>query len=152
MRNMLLALFVLIALPALAQTTAKPERKQETIELGNNRFLIFVGEPGATGFAYTADMVVTNNGVPHFEPLFMEEYDADTNQAHLSEGVAFQAGSYHFDKNAGMLEYTAFDAEKNARYQCKYHFAVDMFTLQEVAMQKDDGLAGIPKIIYKAKP
>ena len=149
MRKFLLAaLFLLAPLQAIAAEHPKSERKQETIELGNNRFLIFVGEPNNSQFAYTADLVVTQNGVPHFEPLFTEEYDPDTNSVNLSEGIAFQAETYHFDKNTYTLDFTMMDTNKHVRYQYKYLLAVDMFTLQQVVMQKGEG--SLPKTLYRA--
>lgn len=149
MRKFLLAVvWLLVAFPAYA---AQPERTQETVDLGNNRFLIFVGEPNETRYAYTADLVVLQNNIPHFEPLFAEEYDADNNTANLSEGLAFLAQNYHFDKNTSMLIYTYDDAKKHLRYVFKYLLVVDIFKLQEVVAQSvmNNNATSIPKVLFK---
>ena len=152
MRNLLAILMLLITANAYAADYPKVERKQETVELGNSRFLIIAGEKNYTQFAYTADLVVLEKGVPHFDPLFTEEYDVDTNTVHLSEGIAFQAESYHFDKGAKTFRYAVVDADKQARFQYKYRLDGDILKLSEVLMQNiTDGQPGTPKTIYKVK-
>ena len=145
-------------LPAQAAALTKVERKQETVELGNNRYIVFIGESNGTQFGYTADLIVTDKGVPHFEPIFTEEFDVDSRNINLSEGIAFQAESYHFDKITNMLDYTFTDSERHQRFQFKYHLDTDLFTLREVVMQKEEtcekppcAQTTTPQVIYKAK-
>ena len=126
------------ALPAVAEPTEPPkERHQETISVGDNRFLIFVGAPGESQDGYTVDLIKTENGVPHFDTLFIEDYDIDTRNVSISEGVAFQAISYHYDKATNMLDYTTIAPDIHVRYQYKYKFSGDRFLLQEVILQED---------------
>ena len=140
-----------VALPAYAAEPAKPERTQQTVELGNNRFLIFVGEPNDDLYAYTADLIVLKNGIPHFEPLFMEEYDAESNAVNLSEGLVFQAKNYHYDKADSTLDITTEDAQKQNRFEYKYHLDTDIMKLKDVIMQNIGGQTSAPIILYRAE-
>jgi len=151
-----------LALPALAEAPRKALNtqdvtKQETVVLGNSRFLIFSGTLGDHGqYGYTVDLVKIENAIPHFDPLFMEEYNADTNTAKLEYGVAFMALSYHFDKADGTLTYTSLDPETNTRLQFKYTLDVDIFKLDEVVSQKtgpcpkEPCTPAPPKTVFKA--
>jgi len=142
------ALLILTTLPACA---AEPERKQETVALGENRFLIFVAEPGGEQFITTIDLIAIEDGIPHFEPIFTQGYDVEEDEINTSEGVAFQAASYHFDTATRILDYTVIDSEKQVRYRYTFHFEDDRFLLNEVTMQKDSSEeTTIPKVLYKA--
>ena len=151
MRSVLVAILALLIASPVNAAPAKAERKQETVDIGNNHFLIFSGEPNGTQYAYTTDMVVIQNGIPHLDPLFTEEYDIDSNSVNIGEGVAFLAENYHFDKAAHTLNYTSYDADRHTRFQFLYLLATDMMTLQQVIMQKEEnGKPGQPKTIFKA--
>lgn len=144
-------LMLCVALPAYAAAPAKPERIQETIDLGKNRFIIFMGEPNDDLYAYTADLIVMKGGVPHFAPLFMEDYDSESNSVTLSEGLVFQAKSYHYDKANATLDITTEDAQKQSRVVYKYHLDNDIMKLQTVIWQKVGGPSAAPKVLYKAE-
>jgi hypothetical protein len=154
MRNALLVALTLLAAPAYAQTApvqhdqVVQEQKQETVALGDNRFLIFSGSPGPIQYIYSVDIVKIDGGIPHFEPIFMEDYDIDTNSYRLSEGAAFPATSYHFDKATGSLSYTAKDTQSEAQFQYSYHLDTDIFKLQGVLVQETPATA--PKSLFKA--
>jgi hypothetical protein len=131
----------LLSCAAYASEPHKPanpqDMKQETVALGDNRFIIFNGSPNADSeYGYTADLIKIENGTPHFDPLFIEEYDADNNASHLTYGVAFMCSSYRFDKATSTFTYTAVDPENKARLQLTYKLDVDIFKLQEVVSQK----------------
>lgn len=160
----------LLAMPAMAKPDTGDRKKlpeyispeditrQETIALGNNRFLIFSGTAGENkSYGYTVDLVKIENGIPRFEPLFMEEYDAGRNAARLEYGVAFFAQSYHYDKNAGTLDYTFIDPDDKTRTQYKFKLDVDILKLQEVVTQDKPDCAQppckppLPKVVFNAK-
>ena len=104
--------------------------------LGNNRFLIFSGTASERGqYGYTVDLVKIEDGIPHFDPLFIEEYNSETNQVKLEYGVAFMCLSYHFDKTDNSMTYS-FEDEAQNRLQLKYKLDVDIFKLDEVVSQK----------------
>jgi hypothetical protein len=150
-RRVLLAILALcVATPVFAQTAPRAERRQETVELGNNRFLIFSGEPNGEQHAYTADLIVIQNNIPRMEPLFAEEYVFATNSANITEGIAFIASDFNFDKSTQTLTFNTHDADRHARFTYKYTLAVDMLTLREVWGQKDNEPNAKPEIIYKA--
>jgi hypothetical protein len=152
-----LMLAMLCVLPANADPVARGERTQETTILGDNRFLIFVGSPDNGQTGYTVDLIKIDNGIPYYVPLFMEEYDVDTGAVNLSDGVAFMAEHYRFDRAAGTLEYTSIDRGRHAHIRYKYKLNVDILTLQEVVGQKDGPCAdpscktNMPRLLYKAK-
>jgi hypothetical protein len=161
-----LAFATLLAWPALAEPVKnapakiKPEdiTRQETVALGDNRFLIFSGTAGQEKhYGYTVDLVKIEDGIPRFDPLFMEEYDLDRNAARLEYGVAFMALSYRFDRNDGTFDYTVVDAEDQSRYQYKYKLDVDIFKLQEVITQakaecaKEPCKPPPPKVVFNVK-
>lgn len=152
---------ILISLPTHAAEVRKPvnaqELKQETVALGDNRFIIFSGTPDNNGqFGYTADLIKIEGGMPHYAPLFIEDYDVDSNTARLSYGVAFLCLSYHFDKPTNTFTYTGFDPDTNTRLQLTYKLDTDIFRLQEVESQKTPLCAKEPctplppKTIFKA--
>lgn len=162
MRNpVLLCIALMLAFPALA---AEPVRKalpqqeltrQETVALGSNRFLIFSGTSNGRGeYGYSVDLVKIDDGVPHFDPLFIEEYVRETNSANLSYGVAFMALSYRFDKADNTMTYTFSDEDTQTRYQLKYWLDVDIFKLREVISQtmcpKEPCPPSLPKTVFKA--
>src|SRR4051812_15720583 len=84
-------LFAFSAHAAEAPRKAIPQQeltKQETVALGDNRFLIFSGTASDHGeYGYTIDLVKIEGGIPHFDPLFIEEYNPDTNRAKLEYGI-----------------------------------------------------------------
>jgi hypothetical protein len=120
--------------------------KQETVALGGNRFLIFSGSQGAYQYAYSLDLVKIDGGVPHFEPLFIEEYDPTTNSVALSDGVGFGAESYRFDTKTDTLSYTSRDVGDGPKLAFKYQLNGDTLTLQEVLTQEQNGM---PETLYK---
>jgi hypothetical protein len=130
------------AFPAQAETARKaPQQqditKQETVALGDNRFLIFSGTAAGGGqYGYTVDLVKIEDGIPHFDPLFIEDYNEDTNKAQLDYGVAFMALSYHFNKSDNTMSFTTEDEENHTRMQLNYKLDVDIFKLQKVVSQK----------------
>jgi len=111
------------------------DMREETVDLGGNRYLIFSGSPGPNQYIYSVDIITTKKGVPHIEPIFMEDYDLDTGSVALSEGAAFPEMSYHFDKKNNLLEYTSKDPQTSTHYQYKYLLSGDSFLLQEVLAQ-----------------
>ena len=155
----LLILSLFIALPAQATETRKAMAqqdviKQETIDLGNSRFLIFSGTANEHAlYGYTVDLVKIENGIPHFDPLFIEDYNPETNQAVLGYGVAFMCLSYHFNKADNSMTYTMED-ENKTRLQLKYKLDVDIFKLEQVDSQtpcaKEPCAPMPPKTIFKA--
>lgn len=159
-RLLLATLLAFIALPAAADMASKKaamlkDWKQETVALGNNRFLIFSGTPGAYEYVYGIELFQIDGGIPHIEPLFMQEFNPDTREMDLSEaGVAISAGSYHFDKADNMLSYTSRNAEGSMRYRYKYKLIGDTFNLEEVIMQEHCADASCksspPEVIFKA--
>ncbi len=165
--NRLLPFFLsaaLLALPAHAATARKQMSeqdilKQETVSLGNNRFLIYSGTAGEHGqYGYTVDLVKIEGGIPHFDPLFIEEYNPDINRSKLEYGVAFMCLSYHFDKADSSMTYTIEQEETHERLQLKYKLDVDIFKLQEVVSQKtgpcpkEPCTPTPPKTIFTGKP
>lgn len=131
------------------------QRQQETVALGGNRFFIFSGMPNEhyiTG--YTIDLIKVDNGVPHFDTLLAEDFDVATNMFSRSEGMAFFATSYHYDKASGQLDYTTYPHGSDTVYMYKYHFAGNTFKLDEVVSQKPCPKTPCkdnePKVIYKA--
>lgn len=111
--------------------------KQETVALGNNRFLIYSGTAGELGqYGYTVDLVKIEGGIPRFDPLFIEEFNPETNQAKLEYGVAFLCSSYHFDKIANVMTYTVDIPQPRERLQLRYRLDTDIFRLEEVLSQK----------------
>ena len=159
----MISLLILAALsltfPAQAAETRKAMQqqdvvKQETIDLGNSRFLIFSGTANEHAlYGYTVDLVKIENGIPHFDPLFIEDYNPETNQAVLGYGVAFMCLSYHFDKADNSMTYTVED-ENKTRLQLKYKLDVDIFKLEEVVSQtpcaKEPCAPTPPQTIFKA--
>ncbi len=130
-----------LALPASADAEAQKEAilkdfKQETVALGNNRFLIIDGGPATYEYVYGFDMIRLENGVPKREPLFMQAFDAETRTSGLSEGVAISALNYNFDKNDSTLTYTSRSADNTMRYRYRYTLDGDMFLLEEVIGQE----------------
>lgn len=141
------ALLSCASLPAFATETVKPDdvTRQETVSLGNNRFLIFSGTAAENKeYGYTVDLVKIEGGVPRFDPLFIEEYDAQRNAPNLSYGVAFFALNYHFDKASNTLDYTMIDRDDGTRWQFKYKLDVDIFKLQKVITQARTACAKEP--------
>lgn len=146
---------------ANADTVRKPMPqqdiiKQETVSLGNNRFLIYSGTAGERGqYGYSVDLVKIEGGIPRFDPLFIEEFNPDINQAKLEYGVAFLCSSYHFDKINNSMTYTVELEETHERLLLKYRLDVDIFKLEEVVSQKtgpcpkEPCTPSAPKTIYK---
>jgi len=160
MRPVFLTL-IFLAFPAHAEDARKAPAqqdlmKQETVALGNNRFLIFSGTAGDKGqYGYTVDLVKIEGGIPHFDPLFIEEYNPETNKANLEYGVAFMCLGYRYDKADNSMTYTVED-ESKTRLQLKYKLDVDIFKLQEVDSQrtgpcpKEPCTPAPPKIVFTA--
>jgi hypothetical protein len=151
----------LCAAPASAASVRKqmPQQdivRQETVPLGNNRFLIYSGTAGERGqYGYSVDLVKIEGGIPRFDPLFIEEYNPDLNSAKLEYGVAFLCSSYHFDKTNNSMTYTVEMQETSERLLLKYKLDVDIFKLEEVMSQKtgpcpkEPCTPSAPKTIYK---
>lgn len=137
MMRALLLLFALIATPAVAETQSYGERTQETIPVGDNRFLIFVGAPDGTQVGYTVDMLKIDDGIPYYIPLFMEEFNHDTKKPELSYGVAFQAATYHYDKEKQILDFRTLEPETKTRTDYKYKLDTDILHLKLVTTQSD---------------
>lgn len=137
MRARLLAVIaaLLLPAPAPAETTQIGERTQETIPVGDSRFLIFVGAPDGRQVGYTVDMIKIEEGIPFYVPLFMEEFDTETKTARLSYGVAFYAVSYHYDRAANLLNLKTVDDSTHTRYDYRYRLDNDIFHLQQVTRQ-----------------
>lgn len=142
--------------PASAEPASYGERTQETVPVGSNQFLIFVGAPDGAQSGYTVDMIQINEGIPFYVPLFMEEYDTDTHRIALGYGVAFQAVSYTFSKASGVLEFKTVEESKGALYDFRYRLAKDIFKLQQVTVQRNTPCTGdacktmLPKVLFKA--
>ena len=164
---LLAAILTLAAFPAIAadddasiqqqKQEILKNSKQETIALGNNRFLLFSGTKSPFQYAYSIDLIKTEGGVPKMEPLFMEEYDIDSKKFTLSEGVGFAAQYYHFDVASGRLDYTARDIDEKTRFAYKYRLAGDTLKLLEIATQDTGDCTDAscknapPEIIFKAE-
>jgi|GEM_PF-4808340 len=143
---------------ALEKIKAEDITRQETIALGNNRFLIFSGTAGEhKQYGYMVDLVKIENGTPRFDPLFMEEYVHELNASRLAYGVAFMAQNYRFDKSDNTLDFTVIDPEDHARYQYKYKLDLDILKLQEVITQAKAECAQepckppAPKVVFNVK-
>jgi hypothetical protein len=108
---------------------------QETLPMGGGKFLLIDGGPGVYENVYGFDMIKVVDGVPKREPLFMQEFDAETRGMSLSDAVAISAMSYAFDKKDNILTYTSRSADGSMRYRYKYTLAGDMFVLDEVMGQ-----------------
>ncbi len=148
MKLKLAALLTLLASPALAQDAG--ERTQETVPVGEGRFLIFVGAPDGAQSGYTADMIKVEDGTPYYIPLFMEEYDPETNTAKLAYGVAFEATSYHYDKDKKSLAIRNINGPN--RQDLTYALDNDILHLKTVTSQKSDCKKDCkPKQLFKAK-
>jgi hypothetical protein len=154
-----------VAAPVAAPAGPQPERKpvaqedimkQETVALGNNRFLIFSGTAGERGqYGYTVDLIKIDGGIPRFDPLFIEEYNPDLNRARLEYGVAFMCTSYHYDRPANLLNFTIDLEDTGERLLLKYRLDVDILRLVEVMSQKTGPCPqapckpGVPRTIFK---
>jgi len=163
---LLAAILALASLPAIAADDTSIEQqkqeiiknsRQETIALGNNRFLLFSGSKSPFQYAYSIDLLRIEGGVPKLEPLFMEEYDIDSKKFTLSEGVGFPALSYHFDPASGRLDYNSRDVDATMRSAYKYKLVGDTFKLLEIAVQDTGDCADAsckntpPKILFKTE-
>lgn len=142
-----LLLTLSLARPVTAETTAFGERTQETVPVGGGKFLIFVGATDGSRIGYTVDMIQIQDGIPFYVPLFIEDYDADTNRAKLSYGVAFYANTYLYDRNTNIMEIKTIDAGSGKKYDLRYRLDGDIFHLLQVAASNGKG---VPKIIFKA--
>ena len=170
MRNCLLLIALWLSFPAYAQTppatvaapapaaTKSDPNTQETITLGNNRFLIFSGTASdipSHGYGYTIDLVKIDNGIPHFDPLFIEDFDLETKAPRLQYGVAFMATQYTFNKADNSMTYVTFDPETNAHLKLTYKLDVDIFKLQEAVGElpqpcaKDPCPPSAPQTLFK---
>ncbi len=142
--------------PTQNAASSRELTKQETIALGANRFLIISGSAASNNaYGYTIDLIKLDNGIPHFDPLFMEEYAPETNTAHLEYGIAFMATSYNFDKAYETLTLTTDDFDTHTRYQLHYKLDVDIFKLLDVVSQaicdKTPCTPTTPKTVYTAQ-
>ncbi len=137
MRARLALLLALFAFPAYAEDPAASERTQETIPVGDSRFLIFVGAPDDGQIGYTVDLIKVDDGTPYYIPLFMEEYNHDTNTAQLSYGVAFEAVSYHYNKTEHTLDIRSIAPETKTRLDLHYTLDDDILHLQSVMSQPE---------------
>ena len=144
----------MLATPALADTYAEQKAdvikntKLDTVPMGNNEFMMFNGTFAAYQYVYSIELIKIEGGTPHYEPLFMEEYDPKEKTVGLSDGTAFPAVSYHFDKASGVLDYTAKLEPEGAPLEYKYELKGDTFMLQEVLAPGENG--GQPTVIFKA--
>ncbi|MBY0408352.1 MAG: hypothetical protein K2Q01_11735 [Rickettsiales bacterium] len=136
MRVKILLLFLSFSLPAHAETQSYGERTQETVPVGDNKFLIFVGAPDASQSGYTADMIQIEEGIPFYVPLFMEEYDPESNTTQLGYGVAFQAISYDYNKMSKTLDIRTMDDERKKRYNLRYSLDTDILHLKKVTSEE----------------
>ena len=132
-------------------------KKQETIALGNNRFLIFSGSLNDDKqYGFTIDLVEIQNGTPRFDPLFMEDFDPETQKHTMSLGAAFFAQNYHYDKITNALNYTSVSSDNMSRLQYRYVLEGDTLTLNEVLSQKiipcqqEPCKKALPQAIFKA--
>lgn len=127
----LLAVLLLCASPAHAEG----ERTQETVPVGEGRFLIFVGAPTEAQMGYTVDLIKVEDGVPYYIPLFIEDYDAETNTAKLGYGVAFEAADYRFSKTEQTLDIQTLRPETKSKLLLHYTLDDDILHLQSVMAQ-----------------
>ncbi|MDE3037550.1 MAG: hypothetical protein KGJ21_03720 [Pseudomonadota bacterium] len=111
------------------------DTRQETVALGGNRFLIFSGSKAAYQYVYSIDLVEITGGAPHYDPLFIQEYNPATGKISLSSGVAFEATSYHFDTVSKTLNYTSIDAGNGPRLAYSYQLSGDTLVLEQVLAQ-----------------
>ena len=151
MRAKFCLLFALLTTPAFAAATDEG-RTQETVAVSEGRFLIFVGAPSEKQMGYTADLIKVENGIPTYLPLFIEEYDHDTNTTKLSYGVAFEAKSYHYNKAKHSLDINSLEPESEV--QLNYHYTLDndILHLQTVTTQdKNCKKPCKPTSLYKRK-
>lgn len=149
--KLLLAYLLLLAAPALAQTQPFGERTQETVPVGNGRFLIFVGAPDEKRTGYTVDLIQVSDGIPFYVPLFIEDFDAETGGVHLSYGVAFFAKSYTYDRATNHLTIKADSVTDSAtHYEMRYRLDGDIFHLQQATAIS--GNSAVPKLLFKATP
>ena len=75
LKSVLIVLLALTSLPVHAQEPRKSVNseditRQETVTLGDNRFIIFSGMANQKQYGYTADQVKIENGILHFDPPF----------------------------------------------------------------------------------
>jgi hypothetical protein len=142
-----------LAHPAYAKAPPLGERTQETIPVSKGKFLIVVGAPDESQNGYTIDMIQVEEGIPYYIPLFIEDYDPDTNTAKLGYGVAFYAKDYSFNKKASTLDINTLSPDTTTRYHLHYTLDDDILHLQTVTTQPErcTGEACKPKQIYTRK-
>jgi hypothetical protein len=134
---------------------AKKQMTQETVALGGGRFLLIDGGPGVYENVYGFDIIKVVDGIPRREPLFMQEFDAESRAMGLADAVAISAMNYNFDKKDNILSYTSRSADGNMRYRYQYTLANDMFVLDEVIGQEycadSSCKSKPPQTIFKSK-
>jgi len=146
-----LILFTIAPHSAWAEKQKYGERTQETIDVGEGRFLIFVGAPTDGQVGYTVDLLKIEDGAPFYIPLFMEEYDPETNKAQLGYGVAFEAVSYRYNKAKKTLDIRTLNPETKTRLDLHYTLDEDILHLKTVTSQpqKCAGETCKPKQLFK---
>ncbi|NBO19047.1 MAG: hypothetical protein EBV03_07470 [Proteobacteria bacterium] len=147
-RSLLLLATLLLPLPATAQTQAFGERTQETIPVGNNRFLIFVGAPDGEQTGYTVDLIQVQDGMPFYVPLFIEDFDPVKQAAKLSYGVAFFAKSYLYDRATNTMNIRATGSQTGSLIEMRYRLDGDIFHLLQVTSTTPP--SSVPQVLYKA--
>lgn len=148
LRKLLLLLALLAPLPAAAQAQPFGERTQETIPVGGNRFLIFVGAPDGEQVGYTVDLIQVQDGIPFYVPLFIEDFDPATRKPKLSYGVAFFAKSYLFDRATRTMSIRAQGAQTGSIIEMRYRLDDDIFHLLQVNSTTPPGK--VPEVLFKA--
>lgn len=139
---------------AQKKADAAKQMTQESVPLGGGRFLLIDGGPGVYENVYGFDIIKVVDGIPRREPLFMQEFDAESRNMALSDGVAVSAMNYAFDRNDNTLVYTSRSADGAMRYRYKYTLVTDMFILDEVIGQEYCADASCksktPQVIFKS--
>lgn len=131
-----------------AQERELGQRTQETIPVGDNRFLIYVGAQNEDVIGYTVDMIKIDNGIPFYVPLFIEDYDIATNSVDLSYGVAFFAHNYIFERDTKIMTIKTFGKSKTL-YALRYRLDDDIFHLLSVTAIEQNGQS---TMIFQASP
>ena len=124
--------------PAHAETAVEQKQamladtRQQTAALGGDRFLMFSGSKAAYQYVYSIELISTAGGTPHYDPLFIEEYDPATGKVSLTNAVAFEAINYHFDIPSKTFHYTSIDAGDGPKLSYIYRFSGDTLKLEQV--------------------